>query len=430
MPLSRRTFLAGGAATAAGLTGMTGLTGCGSRSSLGTANELSMWTWVGSVNDDLIGQAEKAIPGYDGLKLSMTRIGSNYKTKVLTALAGKSLVPDIVAINDDVATYFPNSDQFHDLYELGAKERESDFLPWKWKLGVTPQNKMMAYPMDTGPTALFYRSDILGKAGIDVDPAAIAGQAPDWDTYIALGNKIKQAVPGSAITDNVNSIFSYRMAQQPKRYMTADGQYIGDQDHVREAFDLAVRVVKEGLSANAQDGSTDAKAIISNGKLVAFNAAVWWAQLGPKNAAPKTKGLWRVTAAPGGAGNRGGSFLAITKYCKNPQAAFAFISWLETAKNQAEAFLDPVLFPSTPASYTDPRLSAPDDFFGGQQIVDVFAESAKKYPGAYFSPYDSIIGSPLSAELVNVETAGKSPDQAWSDAQRQIERELTRAGAI
>ncbi|MFK4089132.1 ABC transporter substrate-binding protein [Kribbella sp. NPDC020789] len=425
MPLSRRTFLAAGAAAAA-----TGLTGCGSRSSLGAANELSMWTWVGSVNDDLIAQAEKGIPGYDGLKLSMTRIGSNYKTKVLTALAGKSLVPDIVAINDDVATYFPNADQFLDLYELGAREHEHDFLPWKWKLGVTPQNKMMAYPMDTGPTALFYRSDILAKAGIDVDPAAIAEQAPDWNSYIALGKKIQQAVPGSSITDNVNSIFSYRMAQQPKRYMTPEGQYIGDQDHVREAFDLAVRVVKEGLSANAQDGSTDAKAIISNGKLATFSAAVWWAQLGPKNAAPKTKGLWRVTAAPGGAGNRGGSFLAITKYCKNPAAAFAFISWLESAKNQAQAFLDPVLFPSTPASYTDSRLSAPDDFFGGQQIVDTFAESAKKYPGAYFSPYDSIIGSPLSAELVNIETSGKAPEQAWNDAQHQIERELTRAGAI
>ena len=427
MSLSRRKFLAFGAGAAAATTG---LTGCGSRSSLGGSDELSMWTWVGSVNDDLIGQAEKAIPGHDGMRLSMTRIGSNYKTKVLTSLAGKSLVPDIVAINDDVATYFPNADQFHDLFELGAKERESEFLPWKWKLGVTPDNKMMAYPMDTGPTALFYRSDVFSKAGIDIDPAAVAELAPDWDTYIALGKKVKQAVPGSSITDNINSIFSYRMAQQPKRYMTADGQYIGDQDHVREAFDLAIRVVKEGLSANAQDGSTDADAVVTNGKLVAFNAAVWWAQLGPKNAAPKTKGLWRVTAAPGGAGNRGGSFLGITKYCKNPEAAFAFISWLESAKNQAQAFLDPVLFPSTPASYTDSRLAAPDPFFGGQKIVEVFAESATKYPGAYFSPYDSIIGAPISAELVNVEVAGKSPDQAWNDAQHQVERELTRAGAI
>ncbi|HET6737601.1 MAG TPA: extracellular solute-binding protein [Kribbella sp.] len=425
MTLGRRQFLAAGTALAAA-----SLTGCGSRSSLGGKNELSMWTWVGSVNDDLIGQAEKTIPGYDAMKLSMTRIGSNYKTKVLTALAGKSLVPDIVAINDDVATYFPNADQFHDLYELGAKELEKDFLPWKWKWGVTPEGKMMAYPMDTGPTALFYRSDIFTKAGIDIDPAAVAELAPDWDAYIQLGKKLKQAVPGSAITNNIKSVYDYRMAQQSKRYMTSDGQFIGNQDHVREAFDLAVRVVKEGLSANAQNGSTDEDAVVTNGKLVAFSAAVWWAQLGPKNAAPKTKGLWRVTAQPGGPGNKGGSFLGITKYCKDPKAAFAFISWLESAKNQAQAFLDPVLFPSTPASYTDSRLSAPDPFFGGQKIVDVFADSAKKYPGAFFSPYDSLIDTPLGNELVNVETAGKNPDRAWSDAQHQIERELTRAGAI
>jgi hypothetical protein len=48
-----------------------------------------MWYRTGSVNDGVIGQAEKAIPGYDGMKLAMNRIGSNYKIKVLTALAGK-----------------------------------------------------------------------------------------------------------------------------------------------------------------------------------------------------------------------------------------------------------------------------------------------------------------------------------------------------
>jgi cellobiose transport system substrate-binding protein len=427
MSVSRRRFLALGAGSAAAAAG---LTGCGSRSSLGGPDQLSMWTWVGSVNDSLIAQAEKAIPGATSKRLAMTRIGNNYKTKLLTALAGKSLVPDIVAMNDDVATYFPNADQFYDLRELGADQQAGDFLPWKWKLGITPANRMMAYPMDTGPMALFYRTDIFEKAGVTVDPAEVAAAAPDWDGFIQLGKKVRQAVPGSAITDNITAVFDYALAQQRQRYLTADGQYIGAGDHIRQVWDLSVRVGKEGLSANAQNGSTDADAVVTNGRLVAYNAAVWWAQLGPKNAAPATKGKWRVTASPGGAGNRGGSFLAITKYCKDPEAAMAFITWLESSKNQAEAFLDPVLFPSTPASYTDPRLAAPDPFFGGQRIVDVFAESAKNYPGAYLSPYDTIVGNALKAELVNVEVGSKTSDQAWKDGQHQVERELTRVGAI
>ena len=132
-----------------------------------------------------------------------------------------------------MATYFPNQDQFIDLKTLGANDLEMDFLPWKWKLGITPEGRMMAYPMDTGPTALFYRTDIFQKAGIDTDPAAVAELAPDWDSYIELGKKLKAAVPGSAITDNITGVYSYALAQQSKRYMTEDGQYIGDQDHIR-----------------------------------------------------------------------------------------------------------------------------------------------------------------------------------------------------
>lgn len=426
MSVTRRRFLSLGAGSAAAAAG---LTGCGSRSSLGGSDQLSMWTWVGSVNDTLIGQAAQNIPG-TAKKLSMTRIGTNYKTKVLTALAGKSLVPDIVAINDDVATYFPNADQFHDLRELGADKLADQYLPWKWKLGITPQDRMIGFPMDTGPTALFYRYDVFQKAGVALEPAEVASAAPDWDGFIQLAKLVRQGVPGSVITDNIASIYDYGLAQQRQRYMTEDGRYIGADDHLKQVWELAVRVVKEGLSANAQEGTTDKNAVITNGRLVAFVGAVWWAQLGPKNAAPATKGKWRVTTPPSGAGNRGGSFLAITKYCKDPEAAFAFISWLESAQNQAEAFLDPVLFPSTPASYSDPRLTAPDPFFGGQRIVDVFADSATKYPGAYFSPYDTLIRTPIVAELVNVEVGSKTSEQAWKDAQRQVERELTRAGAI
>jgi len=389
-----------------------------------------MWSWVGSVNDSLIEQASREIPGTSGMKLAMTRIGTNYKTKVLTSLAGKSLVPDIVAINDDVATYFPNADEFVNLNDLGAEKLAGDYLEWKWKLGITPQNRMIAFPMDTGPTALFYRHDVFQKAGVPTEPDEVAAAVPDWDAYLQLAKQVQQKVPGSVITDDITTIFRARRAQLTERYLTPDGQYVGDQDHIRDAWELAVKVGKDGLSAGARAWSADSYSLLNNGRWVAMNHAVWWAQLGPKNAAPSTKGKWRVCAPPSGAGNWGGSFLAITKYCKDPEAAFKFITWLESAKNQAEAFVDPVLFPSTPATFEEPKLKEPDPFFGGQVIVDVFAETATKYPGAFFSPYDNIINAPIETELANVEVGTKSSDQAWNDAQALVERELRRIGVV
>ena len=59
-----------------------------------------------------------------GIPLTAQKIGGDFKSKLLTSLAGRAYVPDITGLNEDVATYFPDADQFVDLYEFGAKDIE------------------------------------------------------------------------------------------------------------------------------------------------------------------------------------------------------------------------------------------------------------------------------------------------------------------
>ncbi|WP_181786068.1 extracellular solute-binding protein [Streptomyces phytophilus] len=132
---------------------------------------------------------------------------------------------------------------------------------------------------------------------------------------------------------------------------------------------------------------------------------------------------------PGGAGNQGGSFLAITKYSKDPEAAYAFISWLQSPENQVKAFTEMSLFPSSPRSFTMPAMREPQPFYGGQRTIEVFGESARQVKTVYRSPYDRVIDPVMFDEMANVD-AGKSVDAAWKDAQDSIERELTREGAF
>jgi cellobiose transport system substrate-binding protein len=427
MAVSRRRFLALGAGAAAGGFGPAG---CGSQRSLGDPDEITLWTWDRSVSDELVARAEtKGIPGAQGFRLSRTNIGGHFNTKVRTALAGKSLVPDIIGINSDVATYFPNQDVFVDLNAFGAAELKSRYLDWKWSECITPEGRMIAFPMDTGPTGLFYRADLLQEAGITTDPKELAARAPDWDGFIALGKELRRSQERAVICPNIRHVWSIRLGQLGSKFMTEDGRYIGDRDELREAFELAYRIGREGLSAGAPEGSPDLYGVITSGRQPVGIGAVWWGLAFPESAAPKTAGKWRVADPPGGSGNVGGSFLAITKYSKNPEAAYKFITWLQSPENQVKAFTEMSLFPSSPRSFTRPEMREPRPFYGGQRTIEVFGPSARQVKTVYRSPYDRVMDPVFAAELANVES-GKNVDTAWRDAQNTIERELTREGAI
>ncbi|OIV37611.1 ABC transporter substrate-binding protein [Mangrovactinospora gilvigrisea] len=427
MPVSRRRFLGLGAGGAAGAA--LALSGCGSGgAALSGPDQVNLWTWNRSVSDKLTTlAAKKGIPGDSSKKLIYTKIGGNYKQKILTALAGKSSIPDIMGMNSDVASYFPDADVFWDLRELGAESVKSEYLDWKWQQGVAPDGRMLAFPMDAGPTALFYRADIFAKAGLPTDPQEIAAMAPDWPSYLKMATQLRKKVPGSVIVPTMSEAYGELTGQLPKLYMTKDNHYIGDQDHIKQAFDMAYKVVKDGLSANAQ--GPDVNAIITNGKQPCQIGAVWWGLIYPVGSAPQTSGKWRVAMPPGGPGNSGGSFLAIPKQARNPQAAMDLIKWLQSPKNQASAFGEMQLFPSTPAAYKDPALAAPQKFYGGQRTIDVFGTVAQKVPGAYLSAYDDIISTQFGNEIPNVE-GGKSPEAAWKTIQENVKRELTRVGVM
>lgn len=412
-----RSALSGGLASALGLTAA----GCGTSSD---PNVMPLWYWSGSISPGVLADAAKRLKG--GLELEPSAIGGDYKTKFLTSLAGRVAVPSIAGMNSDVATYFPDGDSFVDLRDLGANELESQYLPWKWKQGVAPDGRMIAFPMDTGPTALYYREDLLAKAGLPSAPDEVAASIKTWDDFLAAGRKMKAKLKCTPV-DSLWYLFTMVLGSARTQYMDERNHYIGDGGSVRHAWDIAVQAHQDGLSAASISLTPEWYALVSEGQLPWFAGAVWMLNyLGP--GAPKTKGKWRVCAAPGGAGNNGGSFLAITKYCQHPKEAFELITWMQNAKNQVRAFHDVNLFPSTPASYSDPALHKPNDFFGGQDTINVFSAAAEQVPVAYLSPYDSIIQGIFQLELTNVETQGKDPEKAWKDVQAEVHRELVHHG--
>lgn len=424
MPLSsRRDFLRGLSGVAGGL-GLVSLAGCGVFGSSEDRRKTTLWYWDRSIDDSFLAKVQKNMPK---AHLVPEKIGGDFRAKLLTTLAGHSFVPDITNINSDIATYFPDADQFVDLYTLGARDLKHEYLTWKWDLGVTPDGKMIGFPIDTGPTALMYRVDVFKKAGLPTDPDKVGPMVKTWDGYLEFGSRLVAKLPKTWMVANIGDVYGMVMAQSPKQYLDKDGNFIGDQEHVKRAWDYAVKASKLKINARIPDGAPDWNAGVINGAIATVDQAVWEAFV-IEQTAPDTAGKWRVCPGPGGAGNSGGSFMAISKYCEHPDLAFDIIKWLQAPTRQTASYTSIQLFPSALSSLQDKALQAPNKFFGGQRAGEIFSAAAKAIKPAYYSPYDNVASPSYAAELLNVESLGKDPDRAWEDAVKEAKRELKHLG--
>ena len=425
--LSRRRLL--GAAAALGLVGALGpLSGCSRSVSISDdPNELVLWYWTRSISPTLLAQAAEQIPGTTK-RLRADVIGGTFDTKLRTSLAGGAYIPDITAINSNCALYFTNEDKFLDLNEFGAEKFKPEFFDWKWQLGTTPTGRFCFWPMDTGPTGLYYREDLFEKAGLPSDPTKVSAAIKTWDAFLELGSKLRTD-SDIALISNATVIFNQYLNASPERYFDSQDQplYSKPDSAVRQAWDTAVEAIQSKVTGNLQT-STDQNSAWVSGKLAGHIEAVWWAEI-LADTAPDTKGLWRLASQPVRPGNSGGSFLAVPSTSKDPQAAFAFVSWLTTPDNQALSFNELQLFPSTPASFTTGAMKSETGFFGSQDMIDFFSKAAESVPTSFISTYESQVTA-FTTELTNVEAIGKDPEQAWDEAVTLTDQILAKRGVI
>ncbi|MET4783465.1 extracellular solute-binding protein [Glaciihabitans sp. UYNi722] len=427
--LSRRGFLAS-AAGLAGLAAVGALSGCAPRTASISPDPavLTMWYWSKAATDKLLGPARKNIQGTKR-RLRTDLVGGNFDAKLRTSLAGKAYIPDVTMINSNVSSYFPIEEQFINLNDLGAKRFANNFLDWKLQLGVTDSGAQRFWPADTGPTSQFYRRDIFEKARLPSEPAALSALYKNWDAWLDSAMQLKKNTKASMIS-NVQQLFTQLLGASKDRYFTKDGTaiYEASDSAVRQAWDITVKASRAGITAKAYtDGEKNAG--YSSGRLAANIEAVWWSPT-LKSLAPKQKGLWGVARQPGPAGNNGGSFFAVPKASKDPQAAFDFISWITSPENQAVAFDDIQLFPSTPGTFDLVGTEAPDAFYAGQSVVKAFSKAAEQIPITFISPYETQVSDGVIRELTNIETQGKDPDRAWNDAMAQAKRQLAKKGLL
>jgi multiple sugar transport system substrate-binding protein len=306
--------------------------------------------------------------------------GGTYQNFFNQLAAGNA--PDLGQIEYDALPNFRVQDGLEDLAQCEeVVAAEADFVEWTWgQVTLGTEDEVYGIPQDSGPMALFYRSDLFEQNGIDVPTT--------WEEYREAAVKVREA--GGYITNfsqsDINQFAGF-VWQAGGGWFANDGDawtvdFTGSES--TQVADYWQDLIENDLVAVYPPWTDEWNNAYNSGEVWTWNSAVWGAN-SIASGAPDTAGNWSVALAPqweeGGqtAGNWGGSSIAVFKGTDHLYEAAKFALWLNTSEESLTSLnASAAIYPATKAGLELPVLQEGVEFYGGQAIYEVFAEAAQQ----------------------------------------------------
>jgi len=424
--IKRRTVLSTALLTSAALV----LSACGSSSDTGDSDsgaaapdesaaadaleeggEITVWAWeptLEAVVDDFVAE----YPNVD-VKLVNAGTGDEQYTALQNAMAAGSGVPDVAQVEFYALSQFVLADSMADLTEFGAGSLDGIFTPGPWD-SVNQNDGVFALPMDSGPMAMFYNKTLFEEHGIDVPTT--------WEEYEQAARDLQAADPTSYITNDTGDAgFTTSLIWQAGgRPFQVDGTdvTIDLSDEGSKLFaDQWNTMVKDELIAPISSWSDEWYQGLGDGTIATLVIGAWM-RGNLESGVEAGAGDWAVAPMPqweAGANvtaENGGSALGIPAASKNQELAYAFTEYA-TAGEGATTRIEGGTFPATAAHLEDEDFTSVEfDYFGGQKVNEVLAESAAQVAeGWQYLPYqvyaNSIFNDTVGKAYVSDSTIGE-----------------------
>ncbi|PPA71020.1 ABC transporter substrate-binding protein [Jeotgalibacillus proteolyticus] len=405
-----------------------GVAGCAGDSSSGSSDgtELNFWVFGATNYEELAAQYMEENPDVS-IKVNFSEMGDLHNN-LFTAVSSNSGAPDVTMVEvSQIAKFLDAQDRFYNLYDYGAEDVKGDYLEWKWNIAEnTDGDYLLGLPTDIGPSVMFYRKDVFEEAGLPTEPEEVQPLVTDWEGFKEVAETVHSET-GKVMLDTPETMFAAIRDQAPEQYFNTDDELIiNESPYVREAYDTTAEMIKAGLIGKNEMWTPEWGNAMAEGSSGALLAPSWMVA-SIKGNAPDAEGDWGIVQMPEKAGNWGGSYIAIPKESKHPEEAYEFVEWLVAPERQLQSFNDSGMFPSAPAVYSEESfLNTSDEYFGGLNTAEIFAEAAETVEPIYMGKNYSIVHDELMTALINVASEGKDPDKEWDEAVKRITSQLDR----
>ncbi len=351
---------------------------------------LTVWWWQ-FWQDSLTPAIEDFHQDYPEIKIEQEILGtSDVYANLLLALSAGAGIPDMVGLESSHLSQYVALGGLADITE--------EISPWydkidqaKWPAAKDKEGRIYAMPVDSGPVALYYRRDVFEQAGLASEPESVQPLVDTWDDLYEVGKQIKTAtgkfIFPQAKTNNDFRIFETLMWQQEAGYVDREGKLVIDSPKAVRTLEYLGKLWKEDLLLDSPAWTAGWYAALDAGMVATIPNAIWLGGFLWSWIAAESVGKWGVVPLPvweeGGvrSSNDGGSNISITKASGNKEAAWEFIKYIFTNEEYLiEAWRAMDWFPSLMATWDDPFVDEPVEFFGGQAYRKIFTEAAKVIP--------------------------------------------------
>jgi multiple sugar transport system substrate-binding protein len=347
---------------------------------------------------------------------------ADHHTAMTTAIATGSKLPDVMALEAGFLGRFAISGALEDLSgpPYDALQYEKYFVPFTFQQNRDAQGNIVAMPTDIGIGALFYRQDLLARAGI-----APASLGVSWESFVESGREIKKATGAYLVTHarDLKDII-IRSNLQPGEGIYFNGRKEVQVESARfvRAFELARRVRELRLDARVQAWSAEWAESFKRGTVATHMMGSWFAGHLANWLAPQTRGLWRTSALPDGAhAPWGGTFYAIPRRATHKSLAWELVRFMTLSPSlQLDAFKLHDAFPALLETHRDRYLEQPVAFLGGQAARALWRDLALQTPAIPLHKLDALADEIVNTELDKVLAGKKGTPQALADAARML----------
>ena len=363
----------------------------------------------------------------------ISRQYDDHHTAMTTALSSSSsgsLLPDVMALETMYMGRFSLGAGLQNLSQppYQAEALRERFVPFAFEQARNREGAVVALPTDIGPGSLFYRADLLQRAGLEIKDLC-----ESWESYVQAGVQLK-ARTGAYLFAHARYLkdivlFASTPAGQ-SIYFDAQGRPSITSAHFQRAFQLAQQSRQLGLDAIVDTWRNDWSEHLRRGRLATELSGAWMAGQMAHSVAPGTKGLWRVAQLPGQSfAGWGGTYYSIPRRSDPAKKALAWslIQYLTLNRDlQLQGFKSQDAFPALLSAHEDPFFDEPVEFLGGQRARQLWREAARRIPARPLHRQNKFAEEVVNGELDNVLIYGKPIPQALADAQALLVHRATR----